>query len=128
MPSSPTILPGVGAGSAPWTAAIGATRQARATNGAIERRKSTVWSLVVNGGQASEKVPPGRCSGCGTRQRERAWRHSLREPVRDQRGEAPVALVGVRPGRLQPADVHRAGAVAEHRQQPAATLSIGAGP
>ena len=73
--------------------------------------------------------PRGRAS---PRWRVRAGRSVVgrrgdEQAVGDQRREAPLALRRSRPGRLEPAAVDRAVGVAQHREQPAAALPVGAG-
>ena len=63
----------------------------------------------------------------GSGQREVVVRDRGRAARRaTQPGQAPLPLLGRRPGRLEPAAVHRAVAVAQHAEQPAAALPVGA--
>ncbi len=131
--------------NAVWSAAVAdylvasgaASTHARRAVELLRRRDDGVPARPAPGPQRPGTGPcgrgPGRRGGVdrGPGRRRSGERVGVRaevdhESVVDQPPKAALALVGRRPGRVETAAVHRLLAVAEQRQQPPATLPVGA--
>ena len=125
-----------------WVAAladhlVGAGAERRAARRAVDLVDAAFMGLQLDLPLAPDDPDQGRvvrdladavAAICCVRAGRRSRPRPDQQPVGEQAVEAAVALDRVGPGRVQPAAVHRPVGLADHRQQPAAALPVGAGP